>query len=448
MDPSRYILDPLYGRVDLPSYVWITSTVPELQRLREVRMCNINSLSLTGAASVNRFEHAIGTAHLARVWAQAWPLGLDPASTKVFILAALLHDIGSAAFGHSVEYQLSRHGFEHESLFDLLRAQPVSDAHSGFPYRHTTYDPVYFGLRRELPNVLSDEELKSIASLVRGEGTLGPLISGSIDLDNIDNVYRLAYHMGIKRSPRPAMTLTRGLFMREGRLTILDQAVPALTDWIATRERLYDYLLLNPDEFSAKCMLERALHLTRSNREIWENWTHVDNSLIDTLFRIGGEAKTIVQRLMTGRLYGCGGIFECQDLNTWDTLSDWPSRLSLEQMLSRHVRACGSRYKSANVVLHAIRDVNKTRRRISLDSETGDTIAHANAGRDRILLGIFFSNATLDCHEIDSDKLVADGVRDRLLRLARQRLDSSTRFIRPYSEGYGAQDREVHRDGG
>lgn len=60
------LLDPLYGTRELPGAVWDAALTTEVQRLREVRMCNINSLTLLGAASVNRFEHSIGTALLAQ----------------------------------------------------------------------------------------------------------------------------------------------------------------------------------------------------------------------------------------------------------------------------------------------------------------------------------------------------------------------------------------------
>ena len=65
MQPERYIMDVLYGHLRLPEYVWRVLPAPELQRLREVRLCNINSLCLTGGANINRYEHALGTAHLA-----------------------------------------------------------------------------------------------------------------------------------------------------------------------------------------------------------------------------------------------------------------------------------------------------------------------------------------------------------------------------------------------
>lgn len=100
-----YLYDPLYGTIYLPDFIWDVISCPELQRLREVRLCNINSLCLSGGANINRYEHAIGTCHLAQECLNSWP-PLNPISEKeqkLFVLAALLHDVASAAFGHSVE---------------------------------------------------------------------------------------------------------------------------------------------------------------------------------------------------------------------------------------------------------------------------------------------------------------------------------------------------------
>ena len=49
MRKGRYIFDALYGVMELPEFLWEVFLCPEFQRLREVRMCNINSLCLTEA---------------------------------------------------------------------------------------------------------------------------------------------------------------------------------------------------------------------------------------------------------------------------------------------------------------------------------------------------------------------------------------------------------------
>jgi HD superfamily phosphohydrolase len=62
-----YIFDALYGKIEFAPSINRCMMSPEVQRLREVRLCNINSLCITGSANTNRFEHSVGTAYLAQI---------------------------------------------------------------------------------------------------------------------------------------------------------------------------------------------------------------------------------------------------------------------------------------------------------------------------------------------------------------------------------------------
>ena len=53
-----YIYDCLYGKIEFDDIIYKCMLKPEMQRLREVRLGNINSLLLTGSANCNREEHS------------------------------------------------------------------------------------------------------------------------------------------------------------------------------------------------------------------------------------------------------------------------------------------------------------------------------------------------------------------------------------------------------
>ena len=167
MQPERYIMDVLYGRIRLPKYMWRILPSPELQRLREVRLCNINSLCLTGGANINRYEHAIGTAHLALESLKNWPTLVPQKRQSHIALAALLHDINSGAFGHSVQYVIDSAGFEHEAVGHMFAAV---DRSPGFLYQQAAFEPVFFGMPKHLHTLLDMETAKAISELVAGGG--------------------------------------------------------------------------------------------------------------------------------------------------------------------------------------------------------------------------------------------------------------------------------------
>lgn len=106
-----YIWDALYGKIEFSPLVYKCMLSPEVQRLREVRLCNINSLCITGSSNTNRFEHSVGTAYLAAINIEAAVqkhLKLTKKEKETFIIAALLHDVANGPFGHSYEYIMEK----------------------------------------------------------------------------------------------------------------------------------------------------------------------------------------------------------------------------------------------------------------------------------------------------------------------------------------------------
>jgi len=425
MVDSRYVYDPLYGHTQYPAYLWKVMESPELQRLREVRLCNINSLCLTGAGSVNRYEHALGTAYLAARCLDEWQHKPDQKTRRRILLAALLHDVGSAAFGHSVQYVLGRDGYEHESLYDLIQPSEASTL-TTYRYQHTRVEPIYFGMPRRLTDLISSEDLLSISDMISGRGPFGPLISGTVDLDNLDNVYRLAYHMGLVRSGQSALDLARSMWVEDGHLVVKNSARVLLAEWQRVRQRLYRYLLLNPEEFSAKCMLQDAMERARDRSTELFFWHDVDFQLLEKLSRSSPEVAAIVSRLVIGDLYGCLGIYSTSRIRASRMLGSVPSRRDLENDIAKRIRRLGERHgldslEHALVAFHVIRDVNKTSRLVKVRTEEGRQLRIGKASR-RVLIGVFFKNVHLSMTRIRRDPLDRWGVRKLVLRRLRSKL--------------------------
>jgi HD superfamily phosphohydrolase len=431
---DRYVLDPLHGRITFPSYIWQAAATPEVQRLREVRMCNINSLNLTGAGGVHRFEHSLGTAYLAAQCANAWPGVLRPDDERFLLLAALLHDVGSAGFGHSVEYILDSDGFRHEALYDLVVGN--SDE-QGFAYKVAALEPVFFGAVRGLSRLLGRSDLSTVAQLVQGKGLFGPLVSGTIDLDNIDNVYRLAYHMGLAQPGDKPVRLARSISCDERGLVVSDDAVDLIDDWRVTRELMYRYLLLNPEEFAAKCMLERALVEARRHSSASFKWHDVDFGLMEKLSELTPKTQSLISRIMLGNLFSCVGIFSTPDLSLAETLSRPSDRERAERELSERVRKIGgAKLKLASIALHVIKDVGKTQREVRFRTTSGREM-RLGSGTRRVLVGVFISNQGFGINEIDNALLIRSGAQQEVRSLLENMSAHPVTEVPLYSEGSG-----------
>ena len=395
---KRYVYDPLYGIIYLPEFIWDVISCPELQRLREVRLCNINSLCLTGGANINRYEHAIGTCYLAQECLNSWPL-LNPISEKEqkrFLLAALLHDVPSAAFGHSVEYIEAKEGFDHKKDFEYV----VVGKKRIYEYKSVTLEPIFFGMLREISSKIPEEDLKAIDKIIAGEGKFGFLINATIDLDNIDNVFRLAYHIGLVKSGKVPLKLAKSLWTENGKLIVRKEAVPLIEEWHKVRKKLYLLLLLNPEEFSAKCMLSEAIELAKRKDPHPFNWYDVDYKLLEELSKKSSETSMIISRLMKGNLYGCIGIFSATKTDAYKIFSNLDRRKKVEDELSKAIRSkFVHHFKSAMVALHAIIDEDKTERQVRIQTDEGRVVQIGNSS-NQLLIGVFLKNMDLNMYKI------------------------------------------------
>lgn len=267
---------------------------PEVQRLREVRLCNINSLCITGSSNINRFEHSVGTAYLAAINIEAIAqrrLRLKEKEKETFIIAALLHDVANGPFGHSYEYIMEKKGFLPEQGLGDVFTDVVSvgtRAHKN----SSPFETIFFGKLRALTSILNSEQKESISKMIAGCHPLSKLISDSIDLDNIDNVFRMAYHMGLNFRKEAPQTLAKSMFIENGSVVFLENAKTYLEEWYCVRQKVYKFLLLNPQEFAGKYMLTEAMDIlfeciSQGKTEEQDiKWNYTDYQLMEELDRL------------------------------------------------------------------------------------------------------------------------------------------------------------------
>jgi uncharacterized protein len=176
----KVIRDPLWNNIRVDPLALQLIDTAAFQRLRYVRQLGLAFLVYPGA-SHSRFEHALGTYHLAR---RALALldergdlrGIDEAERCDVRIAALLHDIGHYPFSHALE---EIGALNHEEV-----ARPL------------ICDGAIGQLLRKEVGAGAPER---IVRLIRGESDspLQGLISGSLDLDKIEYLRRDAHMCGV-----------------------------------------------------------------------------------------------------------------------------------------------------------------------------------------------------------------------------------------------------------
>ena len=286
-----YVWDALYGKIEFSSLVYKCMLSPEVQRLREVRLCNINSLCITGSSNTNRFEHSVGTAYLAALNINSnlqKHLKLSKKGKETFIIAALLHDVANGPFGHSYEYIMEKKGFVPEQGLGDVFTDVVSVG-KGAHKNTSPFETIFFGKLRALTSILNTAQKEEVSRIIAGNHPLSKLISDSIDLDNIDNVFRMAYHMGLNFRKEAPLKLAESMFIENDRVIFLQAAKTYLEEWYSLREKVYKFLLLNPQEFAGKYMLTEAMDILfecisqgkAEGRDI--KWNYTDYQLMEEL---------------------------------------------------------------------------------------------------------------------------------------------------------------------
>jgi HD superfamily phosphohydrolase len=301
--------DALYGSVGFDDPIAELAGIPLVQRLRYVRLSNIDSIDLPGISNVSRYEHSLGVARLADL------LGLQAKLSefeKVMLTAsAMLHDLAITASGHLVEeaFQYVGSDFNHEQRLAEIMSDAAPEEIGGV--QRQVHEGREAGLEPWAKRVAAskaDQLLKEITDHVSGRGTFGALISNGIDLDNIDNVFRLAFHMGLHTERSTPVQLAKAIVdfdRRTGEAIFLNSAVGDLATWRAVRHALYTRLMTAPHDFAGKLMILHAtVQAFHAGKIDVVDWHLTDYRFLNKLLSSGvKEVHDAVQRWLVGELW-------------------------------------------------------------------------------------------------------------------------------------------------
>jgi len=240
------IRDPLWNNIAVDALAMRLVDTPAFQRLRYVRQLGLAFLVYPGATH-SRFEHALGTYHLARralalLEERGALMGISRGACEIVRLAALLHDIGHYPFSHALEEIGALH---HEEVArPLITECAVADA-----------------LRAGVGVAAPDE----VMALIRGESTspLQRLISGSLDLDKLDYLRRDAFMCGVPYGEIDVDRLLNSLTVVEGEhgleIGIVEKGLSALESLLFARYQMYRNVYWHHAVRSATAMYKRLV---------------------------------------------------------------------------------------------------------------------------------------------------------------------------------------------
>jgi HD superfamily phosphohydrolase len=187
----------------------------------------------------SRLEHSLGVAALGVDVAEA--LELSDADARVFVAACLLHDVGHFPLSHAAEPAFKRAvGADHH---DMTRWVILGEEAIEGP--------------RSLRPVLERQRIDPAAvwALIDGEGGADPrlthLLRARINLDTLEGIVRVASNFRVRKGKLPQ----RIFGWKDGLLCIEAEAVRAIDDFWALKDRVYDEVINLPSNILAEARL-------------------------------------------------------------------------------------------------------------------------------------------------------------------------------------------------
>jgi HD superfamily phosphohydrolase len=237
------VRDPIHDYIHLDELGQELVDTPRMQRLRRVHQLGTGSLVYPGA-NHTRFEHSLGAYHLAGQAATA--LGVSDEEKKAIQAAALLHDVGHGPFSHTCDPLYRDYlGRTHEDLaIEAAQKGSIRDA----LVRHGV-----------APG--------SVVALIHGEGPLGGLISGGIDVDRMDYLVRDGHYTGV-RIGVDLERIVHDLALTHRGVALRADSVAAAETLLVTRVQMYATVYHHRTLRVSQRMIERAFRLAIDAGEI------------------------------------------------------------------------------------------------------------------------------------------------------------------------------------
>ncbi|WP_227375243.1 HD domain-containing protein [Haladaptatus halobius] len=227
------IKDSVHDYVELPPVAEALLDTGPVQRLRHIKQLSTVRL-VYPSANHTRFEHSVGVAHLAGRALDR--LDIESQQAKAVQAAALLHDVGHGPYGHQTEGIIERRlGQHHDEVGDLLADGDLADVLE----RHD----------------LNPDE---VAALVAGDGELGQLVAGELDVDRMDYLVRDAHHTGVPYGTVDYGRLLGALRFVDGELVLAEGNVQTAESLLVARALMNATVYRHHVSRIAGAMLERT----------------------------------------------------------------------------------------------------------------------------------------------------------------------------------------------
>lgn len=291
---SRRALVRIPPEIDVPLTRRVRQLIDTAEFRRLARISQLGLVSLVYPAAIHtRFEHCLGVYRLALLYLkqlahdERFARSVDPGKVEVFIAAALLHDLGHWPFCHPIE-DIRLPSVPSHELFanSFLLEGEVADI-----LRHDwDVNP------RDVVALLSEKPRDAAGKI------LASMLSGPIDIDKMDYLFRDSLHAGVpygRHFDQQRLLGSLCLNAAGDGLAVADKGKTAAELMVFARYVMFSEVYWHHSVRAATAMLQRAFYLLHGQLDLDPLFRTTEHEMIDELRRVAanGPASELLQGL-------------------------------------------------------------------------------------------------------------------------------------------------------
>lgn len=271
---------------------------PEIHRLRNMRQMNFDVPLIQELGRSRRLPHSIGVAHIAVNLAHKCLL--NPEQARVLLAAALLHDAAIPPYGHLVEseFKSKSSGFNHESRLEELVRGTINP--------QNLYLNIVPDKQLRIADILSKYDVSpdAVLNVVCPQKNQRTPISADIDIDNIDNVHRMAAMLGWEGVRENVSGIINGVSLNglEG-MTFSRNTIPFLERWLDYRQKIYTLIIAHPQCVPYNALQADLVRIAVDNELIKPDDWWLDEPRFEERLRNDPLTRDLANQLISGCTY-------------------------------------------------------------------------------------------------------------------------------------------------
>ncbi len=275
----KFINDAIHGYLYFDDNDIELIDTPQMQRLHRIKQLGFSYLVYPGATH-SRFEHSLGTMHLANKMADK--LGLDP---LIYKIAGLLHDIGHGPYSH-----LS------ESFMNTIDSSYSHEEHTVKKIKNTI-------IKDKIKNY--GMNYKDVINILLDKHEYSDIITGEVDADRMDYLARDAYYTGNNAGIVEFEYIINRLRKHKGRIVFEKKRITVPEHLLLSRYIMWKSVYLHHTNLILSSMYARAMkdYYEKNSFSIEEYFDMDDSQVLSLLRNSKGYSKELIDRILNRNLF-------------------------------------------------------------------------------------------------------------------------------------------------